>query len=89
MQLEKQNVADEAVAEEVAEPLPPKRLTTKQMAEAFKMIDGALALFQEQDPNYSPLHLPQSLELPSMPSAISNGIMRRRKFLSNFPVRFS
>uniref|UniRef100_A0A8C4RA68 HTH CENPB-type domain-containing protein n=1 Tax=Eptatretus burgeri TaxID=7764 RepID=A0A8C4RA68_EPTBU len=46
MQLEEQKVADEVV-----EPPPPKRFMTKQMAKAFRMIDSALALFEEQDAN--------------------------------------
>uniref|UniRef100_UPI00358E7BA4 tigger transposable element-derived protein 1-like isoform X2 n=1 Tax=Myxine glutinosa TaxID=7769 RepID=UPI00358E7BA4 len=48
MQLEEQKVA-----EEVVETPPPKRFMTKQMAKAFRMIDSALALFEEQDVNCS------------------------------------
>jgi hypothetical protein len=44
-------VSNEMAAEVMLETPPPKRFITKEMAEAFKKTDEALALFEKQDPN--------------------------------------
>nr|XP_006138987.1 tigger transposable element-derived protein 1-like [Pelodiscus sinensis] len=49
--LEAQKVAEEEAAALWADTPPSKRFTVKKMSEAFQMIEGAMALFEEQDPN--------------------------------------
>ncbi|MEE6460213.1 hypothetical protein FKM82_000895 [Ascaphus truei] len=53
MQLEGQKIAEEQAHQsaDVAQPQPRKSLSTKMLAVAFKHIDSALAIFEDNDPN--------------------------------------
>ncbi|MEE6465495.1 hypothetical protein FKM82_006570 [Ascaphus truei] len=53
MQLEEQKIAEEEAHQsaDVAQPQPRKSLSSKMLAAAFKHIDSALAIFEDNDPN--------------------------------------
>ncbi|MEE6461462.1 hypothetical protein FKM82_001295 [Ascaphus truei] len=53
MQLEEQKIAEEEAHQsaDAAQPQPRKSLSSKMLAAAFKHIDSALAIFEDNDPN--------------------------------------
>ena len=51
MIIEEERIVKEQEDEEIDEVQPEKKLTTKIMAQAFQMIDSAMSIFEEHDPD--------------------------------------